>query len=76
MSAVLTFARNTFRHILAHSPNVRCVTRKERFSPATIYGGRFIPYTSRFDLDLASSAFYAHMFVTFALVFSEFGCIR
>ena len=76
MSAALTFARNTFRHILAHSPNVRCATRKERFSPATIYGGRFIPYTSHFDLDLASSAFCAHMFVTFALVFSEFGCIR
>lgn len=76
MSAVLTFARNTFRHILAHSPNVRCVTRKERFSPATTYGGCFIPYTSRLDLDLASSTFCAHMFVTFALVFSEFGCIR
>lgn len=57
MSAALTFARNTFRHILAHSPNVRCVTRKERFSPATIYGGCFIPYTSHFDLDLPSSAF-------------------
>ena len=69
MSAALTFARNTFRHILAHSLNVRCVTRKEHFSPATIYGGRFIPCTSRLDLDLASSAFCAHMFVTFALVF-------
>lgn len=76
MSAALTFARNTFWHILAHSPNVRCVTRKERFSPATTYGGRFIPYTSRLDPDLTSSAFCAHMFVTFALVFSEFGCIR
>lgn len=76
MSAALTFARNTFWRILAHSPNVRCVTRKERFSPATTYGGRFIHYTSRLDLDSASSAFCAHMFVTFALVFSEFGCIR
>lgn len=76
MSAALTFARNTFPPILAHSPNVRCVTRKERFSPATTYGGCFIHYTSRLDLDLVSSAFYAHMFVTFALVFSEFGCIR
>ncbi len=76
MSAALTFARNTFWPILAHSPNVRCVTRKERFSPATTYGGCFIHYTSRLDLDLAPNAFCAHMFVTFALVFSEFGCIR
>lgn len=76
MSAVLTFARNTFRHILAHSLNVRCVTRKERFLPATTYGGCFIHYTSRLDIDLVSSAFCAHMFVTFALVFLEFGCIR
>lgn len=76
MSAALTFARNTFRLIPAHSPHVLGATRKERFSPATIYGGRFIPYTSHFDLDLASSAFCAHMFVTFALVFSEFRCIR